>query len=155
MTECHTVDITCTHPNKQKKVIILWAYHGTTLSGFLPDYGTFLLLVQWSILTEAGKLGYCREYLVLDHNNAAFPFHQCCWCVTVMIIRKKVYQCYTWNSSMISYSVCSSLLDWQSFNSIGTDVPDNIYLSSLSTRCLPAFCGCLSSQSLLDTFQVA
>ncbi len=37
MTECHTVDITCTQPNKQKKVIILWAYHGTTLSGFLPD----------------------------------------------------------------------------------------------------------------------
>ncbi len=38
MTKCHTVVITCTHSNKQKEVIILWAYHGTTLSGFLPDY---------------------------------------------------------------------------------------------------------------------
>ncbi len=38
MTECHTVDITCTHPNRQKKIIKLWAYCGTTLSEFLCDY---------------------------------------------------------------------------------------------------------------------
>ncbi len=34
----HTVDITCTHPNKQKEVIILWAYHRPTLSKFLPNH---------------------------------------------------------------------------------------------------------------------
>ncbi len=48
MTECHTVDNTCTHPNKQKKVIILWAYHGTLL-GFLPDYEVLCKQAQFTL----------------------------------------------------------------------------------------------------------
>ncbi len=36
MTDCHTVDKTCAHPNKQKKVIILWAYQGMTLPEISP-----------------------------------------------------------------------------------------------------------------------